>query len=167
MIVTVQQIEEQFEWEHIRHGNKGYPRDDKGDVIMRGPDLTEEPYHLGYTWTFRAIGCPRLTFSDHIMHPDKPDWRVWHVDGDDVPDLEAACCALLRPPLLTLLEYLVLERIGEFPCDHFAAIDRAAGAVNPTPNFIEGRWSRVSQCIDSLRAKGILCYRDGNLEIAT
>lgn len=144
------------------HGNKGYATDENGAYL-------EGDVHMGYVWTFRCDEFPRLSFNDHIMHPahDRPEWRVWCVDGAPVADLDAACRALLCPPLLTLPEYVVLERIGEFPCEYHKAIDMAAGAVNPTPNFIDGIWSRVSRVIDSLRDKGILKYNDGNLEIRT
>jgi hypothetical protein len=151
------------------HGNKGFARNDDGSYVL--DDKTGEPVHMGYTWTFVCEDNPRLSVVDHIMHPahDRTNWEVWCVDGEEMAGVGDACRALLCPPLLTLPEYVVLERIGDFPCNFYRAIDTAAGAVNPTSNFIEGRWSQVLQVIESLRAKGILRYNSDtdNLEIAT
>jgi hypothetical protein len=157
-MITQHQIENEFGWYKVRHGNKGYPRDEQGHVIMRPGG--EEPYHRGYVWTFATHECPRLTFSDHIMHPDKPDWRVWAVDGEDVPDIAGAIAALSRPPLLSLSEYWAWLRLGPNPVGVENVVDIVAGCANPTPRIyhVGSRHSLASRAIDGLKSKGLIRY---------
>lgn len=147
-----------------RHGNKGYARDpETGEYI---PEHEGGGVHMGYAWYYRCVELPRLVQVIHIMHPLSGDWEEWHVDGEKCEGAGDAIDRLNAPPLLTLAEYVVLERIGEFPCERSWAVNVAAGAHNPKPNFISGRWSEVSRVIDSLVAKGILGYIDGKLVLA-
>lgn len=151
-----------------RHGNKGYAQNEDGSYI-NGDD--GEAIHMGYTWTWICLDNPRLSVVDHIMHPahDRPEWVAWCVDGEEKAGVAEACSALLIPPLLTLGEYVVLERIGDFPCTFEDAVNRAAGSVNPTPGFLEDQWSMCSAYISRLVDKGIIRYNSDTheLEIVT
>jgi hypothetical protein len=141
----------------IRHGNKGYPRDPITGQVR------DEEKHLGYAWHYRCVEIPRLVMVHHIMNPVLADWTEWWVDGEKCIDAAQACNRLNVPAELTLPEYLVLERIGQFPCGRTWAINTAAGAENPNETFIDGRWAQVSRAIDSLVDKGILKWREGLL----
>lgn len=154
---TEEFINEECTWWQKSHGNHGYLRDAEGVVVEPG-------FHLGYTWTYQCEQIPRLTHLHIIMQHKKSDEKAWAVDGTRYDTLQGAIDALSRPPLLTLLEFYAFMRLHKIlPLDHSEAIDMVAGAVNPTPNFIDGRWSTASRAITGLRDKGILGYKDERL----
>lgn len=155
-MITAAQIENEWFYTHIRHGNKGYPRDEQGNVIMRPGG--EEPFHLGYAWTYRAVENPRVTYTHHIMHPDKEDHTTWAVDGIDVPDVAAVIVALSQPPLLTMAQYWAWVRMGPDPLPRDVAVAAIAGCANPTPGFLDGRWAQASFLISQLQERGLLEY---------
>lgn len=156
MIPTPLYVQNVCQYALWRRGNKGFARNDKGEYLPGD-------VHMGYHWDYRCVEFPRLVYSLHIMAPhDIPKWFEWHVDGVKCTDLDDACRRLMQPPQLTLFEYVVLTRIPE-DVDSGAAMDMVAGAINPTPNFIDGRWGMASQGIDALIAKGILKNQDGKL----
>lgn len=159
MVADAESLFEGLHFEQIRHGNKGYPRD---PITGKVPRLTPEEAHLGYSWHYRCKEIPRLVMVHHIMHPVIDDWTEWWVDGEKCVDAAQACNRLNVSAELTLVEFVVLKRI-EFPCGRTFALNVAAGAVNPEPNYIHGRWSRVSNVIDSLVDKGIIMIREGLL----
>lgn len=152
---------EKFAWFQSYHGNKGYDRDEHGN--------SQEP-HLGYVWGHACNECPRLVWELHIMSPsDKPDWETWRVDGEVVyKTIGEALAALEQPPVLSLFEFLAYMRLARhLPVDDGVALELLTGKPNPTPQFIDGIWSRASSVVSRLRAKGLIKWNEGMLEDAS
>ena len=139
---------------NFRHGNMGYVKDENGNYTDR---------HKGYSYGFRCVQYPRMTFEDRHYTLDDAGWeRTYYVDGDkceyeDIPSL------LNHPPQLTLAEFYVLERIGD-KVDHlYEVISYAAGCVQPEEHFVDSatRWGKVYNVIESLREKGLVKMQRG------
>lgn len=160
--LTSADVLDRFFYRQTAHYNKGYERDARGKPL---PNARQ----LGYGWEFCAEECPRLRFVDHIMMPDKKDYRTWHVDGEhDDLDVPQALERLRKTPVLSLTAFFCLQRLRILPpgvdadmwicgSEHGGYCD--AKSKDPATRY-KGIWSQARH---ELTAKGYLEYRDGEL----
>lgn len=141
----------------ISHGNMGYVQNEDGSYTGR---------HKGYSYGYRCVQYPRMSFEDRHHTLDDAGWeRVYYVDGEtckyeDIPAL------LSKPAQLTLAEFYVLERIGDRADRYYELISYAAGCVQPEPNYIDGntRWGKVYHIFENLRDKGLIDMKRGRAQ---
>jgi hypothetical protein len=139
----------------------------KEDVFAGG---LRESGHLnygpnGFGYTYRHTTIPRLSCIDRyykgdaLMKSGKSTARIWQVDGVEVADLEAALERLASPPVLSLGEFLVLQKVSFEPDWLRAVQSRISGiAEEDAPVCLNDhpRYHGVFYAITRLRDLGLI-----------
>lgn len=82
--------------------------------VVKTWHLRQEMHLDGRGWfgeRKRCIENPRLARMEKCIRATRTVELTWGVDGEAVPDLEAAAVALSSPPVLTEIELLVLKQL--------------------------------------------------------